>query len=148
MSISRIQRTTQAESNFNFSNATSFEVFEDNGTSSTTSGTYQTKLSATTQTDEVGKYIIQWFAEVANSTNNNTVLFRVQYKPTTSGTWITLSEPDIFVGRSEIYDGQTGFRVIELLASDSIDVRIQYAAGGATARIRNVNLYIFRVELT
>jgi len=143
-----IYKNRNAEANFNFSNATSFEVFEENGTSSTTSGTYQTKLTATTQTDTIGKYIIQWFAEVANSTNNNTVLFRVQWKPTTSGTWTTLSEPDIFVGRSEIYDGQTGFRVVETVATDTLDVRIEYAAGGATARIRNVNLYVFRVELT
>lgn len=144
----RIYKTKNPEANFNFSNATSFEVFESNAISSTTSTTYITKLNATTITNTIGKYIIQWFAEVANSSNNNTILFRVQYKPTSSGTWITLSEPDVFIGRSEIYDGQTGFRVIETLATDTIDIRVEYAAGGATARIRNVNVYVFRVELT
>lgn len=142
-----VYKTRNPESNFNFSNATSFEVFEDNGTSSTTSATFVTKLSATTEINEVGKYIIQWFSELANSSNNQTTLFRVQWKPTSSGTWITLTDPDIFIGRSEIYDGQTGFRVIETMAQDTIDLRIEYAAGGATARIRNVNIYIFRVEL-
>lgn len=142
-----VYKTRNPESNFNFSNATSFEVFEDNGTSSTTSATFVTKLSATTEINEVGKYIIQWFSELANSANNQTTLFRVQWKPTSSATWITLTEVDMFIGRSEIYDGQTGFRVIETMAQDTIDLRIQYASGGATARIKNVNIYIFRVEL-
>lgn len=143
-----IYKTRNPESNFNFSNATAFEVFEENALSSTTSSTFQTKLTATTMSDVSGKYIIQWFAEIANSSNNNQTLMRVEYKPTTSGTWTILSDVDAFIGRSEIYDGQTGFRVIELLTNDTIDIRISFAAGGATARIRNVNTYVFRVEIT
>ena len=142
-----IYKTRNPESNFDFSNATSFEVFENNEVSSTTSTTLQTKLLATSQSDIPGKYIIQWFAEIANSSNNQQTLMRVEWKPSSSGTWNILSDVDAFIGRSEIYDGQTGFRVIQLLTEDTIDMRISYAAGGATARIRNVNLYLFRVEI-
>lgn len=135
------------EGNFNFSNATSFEVFNDDTISSTTSTTYQTKLAATTMTDEIGKYIIQWSAEIANSSNNQTTLFKVEWKPTSSGTWSLASELDVFIGRSEVYQSTAGFRVVDLLSQDSIDLRIQYSAGGATARIKYVSIYIFRVEV-
>jgi hypothetical protein len=135
------------EGNFNFSNATSFEVFNDDAISSTTSNEFQTKLTATTTTDISGKYVLQWSAEVANSSNNNTTLFRVQWKMSSSGTWIDATSLDVFTGRSEIYQSTSGFRVIETMTTGTIDLRVQYAAGGATARIRFVSVYIFRVEI-
>ena len=135
------------EGNFDFSNATSFEVFNDDAISSTTSDVFQTKLTATTITDIQGKYVLQWSAEVANSSNNNTTLFRVQWKMSSSGTWIDATSLDVFTGRSEIYQSTSGFRVIETMTTGTIDLRVQYAAGGATARIRFVSVYIFRVEI-
>lgn len=135
------------EGNFDFSNATSFEVFNDDGVSSTTSGTFQTKLTGTTATDVPGKYVLQWSVEIANSANNNTTLFRVQWKMSSSGTWNDATSLDVFIGRSEIYQSTSGFRVIETMSTGTIDLRVQYAAGGATARIRFVSVYIFRVEL-
>jgi hypothetical protein len=142
-----IYKNKNPESNFDFSNATSFEVFNDDTISSTTSTTYQTKLAATTMTDDIGKYVIQWSAEIANSSNNQTSLFKVEWKPSSSGTWTLATEIDVFIGRSEVYQPVSGFRVVDLLTEDSIDLRIQYAAGGATARIKFVSIYIFRVEL-
>lgn len=144
-----VYKTRNPESNFNFSNATSFEVFESISTQSTTNTIYQLKLNATTQSEVPGKYIIQWFVELANSTNNNTTLFKVSWKPTTSPTWITLAENDIFSGRSEVYEPSTGFRVVDLIVEDTIDIKIEWARGdGGTARIRNANLYVFRVEIS
>jgi hypothetical protein len=141
------QVNSVVEGNFNFSNATSFEVFNQDSVSSTTSGTFQTKLTGTTTTDIPGKYVLQWSAELANSSNNNTTIFRVQWKPTLSPTWVDATSLDVFVGRSDIYQSTSGFRVIETMATDTIDFRVQYAAGGATASIKFVSVYIFRVEI-
>jgi hypothetical protein len=41
----------------------------------------------------------------------------------------------------------SGFRVFEIMGEDTIDFRVQFARGDATARIRNANLYIFRIAL-
>ena len=143
-----VSKTRNPEANFNFSNATSFEVFENNAVSSTTSSAFQDKLSITSQSDIPGKYVVQWFMEIANSSNNQQTLVRVEWKPTSSGVWTIITDVDAFIGRSEVYDAQSGFRVIQLVSTDTIDVRVSYAAGGSTARIRNVNVYLFRVELS
>lgn len=133
---------------FDFSSATSFEAFNSNAVQSTTSTTFQTKLTGTSVTNDTGGYILQWYCEVANSNNNNTTNFRVQWKQNGSGTWITLTEFDAFVGRSNKYIPITGFKVVSNSTVDNIDFRIQWARGtGGTARIQNANFYLFRVEV-
>lgn len=139
-------KQANAEANFDFSNATAFEAFNDNGTSSTTLTAYQTKLSNTSTTDGTGSFILQWYSELANSGNNNTTLFRVQWKQSGSATWIDLTASDVFVGRSEVFVPFSGFKVISNPTQDTIDFRIQWARGtGGTARIKNANFYLFRV---
>lgn len=132
---------------FDFSNAVDFEVFDDQTISSTTSDfpDYITKLSGTTTEIGSGRYVINWSFEVANSTNNNSTWSRVQYKKTGDASFITLSEIDNFVGRSEKYVAVSGFKVVNIDTEDTIDFRIEFCREGATARIQNVNLYIFRV---
>lgn len=132
---------------FDFSNAVGFEVFDDQTNTSTTSvfPNYITKLSGTTTEIGSGRYIINWSFEVANSSNNNSTWSRLQWKTTSSPTYLTLSEIDNFVGRSNKYVPVSGFKVVDVLIDDTIDFKIDFASGGATARIQNVNIYIFRV---
>ena len=139
-------KTPNAEANFNFSNATAFEAFADSTLSSTTSTTLQTKLSGTSTRDDTGSYILQWYCEVANSNNNATTDFRVQWKQTSSTTFITLTEFDTFIGRTDKFIPLTGFKIISNPTQSTIDFRIQFARGtGGTARIQNVNFYLFRI---
>lgn len=149
MSINNISRTTQAEANFNFSNATSFEVFSDDVLTSTTATypTFTTKISDTSHTDQPGRYVVNWYSELTNSGNNNLSWFRVQWKNTTSPTWITLTEIDILIPRTESFVPVSGFKTIDPVITDTIDLRIQFARDAGTARIRNSNIYLFRVEL-
>lgn len=140
-----INQTRNPESNFNFSNAVGFEVFASLDLSSTTSATFQLKLDGTTSESETGTYVINWYSEMTNSGNNNLVAYRVQFKPTASSTWIDACDLDILVTRAEAFEIMSGFRVFEITAPDTIDFRVQYARIDATARIRNANLYIFRV---
>lgn len=144
-----VKSSPNLEANFDFSNATAFESFTDITLSSTTSTMYQIKLQdSTAEPHEVGEnYIIQWFAEIANSASNKTMLYRVQYKESSSVTWLTATEIDTYIGRSEKYIPATGFKVFTTAAIDTIDFRVQWARGtGGTARIQNVNVYLFRVK--
>jgi hypothetical protein len=140
-------QTKSAESNFNFSNAVAFEVFSDVLESSTTLAypSYTNKLTGTTMEAGTGKYVINWFFEIANSNNNNSTWSRVEWKRSTDPTWLLLSEIDNFVGRTNKYLPVSGFVVVDVLNEDTIDFRIRYAPDGATGRIKNVNIYIFRV---
>ena len=141
-----ISQTKNPESGFNFSNATAFQAFSDDPINSTTSGTYQTKLSGSSGTDDQANYIMQWYCELANSTNNGTTLFRAQWKNTSSGTWINLTEIDSYIGRSSVYVPVNGFKIITNTITDTIDFRLQYAVGsGGTASIKNANFYLFEV---
>lgn len=136
------------EGNFNFSNATSFEVFNDDTISSTTSTSPQTKLTATTDTDRQGKYVVQWSFELTNSGNNAISNTIIQWKPTSSGTWSDLLNLELLIPRSEVYVPVSGFRVIDLMVTSTIDLRIQYYRTDGTVRIKNVSIYAFRVELS
>ena len=140
-------QTKNAEAEFNFSNAVGFEVFGDVAITSTTLAypTYTTKLSGTTIDVGSGKYVINWFFEIANSGNNNSTWSIVEWKKTSDATWNTLSEIDNFVGRSNKYVPVSGFVVVDVLTDDTIDFRVRYAPNGSTGRIKNVNTYIFRV---
>lgn len=140
-------QTKSAESNFNFSNAVAFEVFSDTTITSTTVTypNYLTKLSGTTQQIGSGKYVINWFFEIANSGNNSSTWSIVEWKRSTDSTWLLLSEIDNFVGRTDKYVPVSGFVVVDVLLEDSIDFRVRFSRSGNTARIKNVNLYIFRV---
>lgn len=136
------------EGNFNFSNAVNFEVFTSLGTDSTTSTTYQTKLTGTTSEPGSGKYVINWYAELTNTGNNKLNEYRVQFKRTSDATWIDACELEVLVARAEAWEIMSGFRVFEIMVDDTIDFRVQYRRINATARIRNSNLYIFRVATT
>lgn len=138
------------EGNFNFSNATAFEAFSDIGLSNTTSNypNYVNKLSGTNTENLSGKFIIQWYSEISNSGNNNITWVRVQWKRSSDTAWLNLTEIDILIPRANSYVLFSGFRVVDVDPTDTIDFRIQFARGSGTARIQNANLYIFRVETT
>ena len=142
-----INQSRNPESNFDFSNAVSFEVFSSIGTSSTTSTTFQTKLSGTTQEVASGKYVICWYAELTNSGNNNLNDFRVEYKKTIDATYLSACELDILIPRAEAFNIMSGFRVFDIVGDDTIDFRMQYRRIDATARVRNANVYIFRIAI-
>lgn len=140
-----IKQTRNPESNFNFSNAVAFEVLSDLAQTSTTSDVFQDKLTGTTGEAGAGKYVINWYAELTNSGNNNLNEYRVQFKPSSSGVWINVCSLEVLVARGESYEIMAGFRVFEILTEDTIDFRVQFRRIDATARIRNANVYIFRV---
>ena len=144
-----IFQTKNPEAGFDFANATAFEVFSDITLTSTTNQppNWVTKLSGTTIEAGEGKYVICWYAEKTNSGNNNINWFRVQYKKTTDVTFLEACELDLLVSRAEAFQIMSGFRVFEIMGEDTIDFRVQFARGDATARIRNANLYIFRIAL-
>lgn len=135
------------EGDFDFSNATSFQVFVNDTVNSTTSvyPNFVTKLSGTSIDNTTGKYVINWYCELTNSGNNNITWFKVQWKPTTSGTWLNLTEIDILIPRGDSYIPVSGFKTIDLASTDTVDLRIQFCTESATARIRNSNVYLFRV---
>jgi hypothetical protein len=136
------------EGGFDFSNATSFEAWNDDGVSSTTSTSPQTKLSETTETDRQGRYIVVWYFQLTNSGNNNISNALVEWKPTNSGTWQNLLDLDLLIPRGESYIPVSGFRIINHMTDVTIDLRIRYFRTDGTARIKDASLYIFRVELT
>lgn len=144
-----INQSKNAESGFNFSNAVAFEEFLDATTSSTTSTVYQTKLQGTSVTNEAGSYILQWAFQVTRSANNSEIDYRVQWKPSTSVTWITASEINLFVGRADIFIPASGFKVVNKNSVSNLDFRVQWRRnGGGSASITDVNFYLFRIALT
>lgn len=143
-----IIQTKNGEANFNFSNAVAFEVFSLESEQSTTSTTFQVKLSGTSIDDQTGKYVVHWFSEIANTNNNATTLFRVQWKNTSETVWKDLTSADAYVGRSNVFIPMSGFRVIDKLVEETMEFRIEFARGtGGTAKIKNTNLYLFRVAI-
>lgn len=142
-----IFQSSNAEANFSFSNAVAFEVFSSLGVDSTTSTTFVTKLSGTTLELGQGRYVINWYAELTNSGNNNLNEFRVEFKKTTSPTFMEACELELLIPRNEAFNIMSGFRVFDIVGEDTIDFRMQYRRIDGTARIRNANLYIFRIAL-
>lgn len=142
-----IFKGANAEANFNFSNATAFEVFSSVAISSTTSRTFQTKLSGSTAQSGQGTYVICWYSELTNSRNNNLNEYQVQYKKTTETNFVNACQLELEITRSGAYQIMSGFRVFTITGEDTIDFRIRYRRIGGTARIRNANIYIFRIAL-
>jgi hypothetical protein len=145
-----IFQTKAAEAGFDFTTAVAFEVFADQTLTSTTNQppNWVTKLSGqTTEAELAGTYVIQWAAEMSNGNNNAVVNFRVQWKSESSSTWITLTELDPTIVRSNSYIALSGFRVVEQMLNEKIDFRLQFARTDGTALIRAANLYIFRVGI-
>lgn len=142
-------KQANAEANFDFSNATAFEVFSSINLTSTTNQppNWVTKLSGTTTEQGQGKYVLCWYAEMTNSGNNNIVWFRTQYKKSSDATFLEACELDLLVSRSEKFEIMSGFRVFDIIGEDTIDFMMQFAREDGTARIRNANIYIFRVAL-
>jgi hypothetical protein len=140
-----IFQTKNAEAGFNFANAVAFEVFSSVAVSSTTSTTFQDKLTGTTQEIAEGTYVICWYAELTNSGNNNLNEFRVDYKKTTDATFIEACQLETLITRADAYEVMSGFRVFAITGEDTIDFRVSYRRIDATARIRNTNVYIFRI---
>jgi hypothetical protein len=142
-------KQANAEANFDFSNATAFEVFSDVGITSTTNEppNWVTKLSGTTIEAGEGKYVVCWYSEITNSGNNNIVWFRCQFKKTSEGIYTTATEIDSQIPRAESFNIMSGFRVFDVVGEDTIDFRVQFARESGTARIQNCNVYIFRVAI-
>jgi hypothetical protein len=146
-----IYQTKNPEVNFDFTNATNFQIFESNDTTSTTVTypSYNIKLQGTTSTPSSGYFILNFFFEMTSSTANTSNWYRVDYKPTSSGTWNILSECQVRVPQGENYLPISGFRIFQINSSDTIDFRVSHARSSGTTsgtnRIRNVNVYIFKV---
>jgi hypothetical protein len=143
------RRDSIAAGVFDFSNATDFEVFTSDNLSSTTITypNYVDKLVDTSDTTETGRYVVNWYAELTNSGNNNLTWFRVEWKQTASPTWLTLTEIDVLIPRGESFVPVSGFKTIDNLTTSTIDLRIQFARDSGTARIKNTNVYLFRVAV-
>lgn len=142
-----IFQTKNPEVNFDFTSATNFQIFESNAVSSTTTTypSYALKLSGTTSTAGTGFYILNFFFEMTNSNANTSNWYSVEYKPTSSGTWTILSECQVRVPQGGNYLPISGFRIFQMTTSDTIDFRVRHARVTGTNRIRNVNVYIFKV---
>jgi hypothetical protein len=142
-----IYQTKNPEVNFDFTSATNFQIFESNDITSTTvtHPSYNTKLQGTTSIASSGYFILNFFFEMTNSNANTSNWYKVEYKPSSSGTWNILSECQIRVPQGEHYLPISGFRIFQISNSDTIDFRVMHSRESGTNRIRNVNVYIFKV---
>lgn len=110
------------------------------GESTTTSTSWQQKVSLTTPSLPAGTYMVHWYAEVkhSNSTMNEYSEVRCRANDTIELGFCAWAFP--------VYDDFGGFRVVELGAGVQtldIDFRMQ---GDGTAYIRRARLMMWRIE--
>jgi hypothetical protein len=108
------------------------------GESSTSSGTFQTKVTLTTPSVPAGTYRIEWYAEHRQQSTSNSALRRVQLDGVDiSNESVEMKDTTNWVGRSGFYEGA--------LSSGVHTVTIQYATENSTTRIRRARLSFIRV---
>lgn len=136
--------------NVDISSLTEFESFSGLSQQSTTSNSWVTKSEYpyTTDVKSAGKYIIDFTAQVGQSDKEKEVGSRFQWRPGTSGSWITLgSEIRDAVSTDGAYQYRTTFTEITLATAGVFQVRIQFGQtdDGGTGLIREANIKIGKV---
>ena len=106
-------------------------------TESTSSTTYQTKLSLATGSLVSGNYIVNWYFEYACGSNNKKPEYRVRLDDTTDLMHIN---PEI---RRDNYYPSCGFTKVDGMAG-SHTIEIEYRKSTGNAYIRNARLRIWR----
>ena len=124
-----------------------YEYFNDEGQSSTTSNGWVTKLEVTTDDKSGGDYIFAWSAEVGQSDKQKEVGMLVSHRPT-GLTYVDVSDTRNGVSVDGEFAPRTGFVQITDHPGGALDLRIQFGQtdGGGTGFIRNVRIYIFKVD--
>jgi len=124
-----------------------YDYAESDGESSTTSDTYQEKVSITTGTVPAGTYRIGWAFEFASSTDRADCSFRVEADASTTINEITPAPKKKYA--DGVWATQSGFKHMSLTnASHTIDLdyKANVAAEGGTTYIRKARLEIWRVS--
>lgn len=111
------------------------------GVSSTTSTSYIQKLKLTTPSIPAGNYMINWSADLGNSSTKVASKMQVQVDDTT-----TLAGSQIDFTESNGYAMQAGHAIVALTAAvHTIDIDYSILSAG-TANIRNARLTIWRIS--
>jgi hypothetical protein len=118
-----------------------FQETSSEGTSATTSGTFQEKLSMTTTNLPLGKYRIGWTCETVNSSTSGRTEVRVQLNNT-----ITLGQPGIETEDDEDWVPFTGYKYETFSGVQQIDIDYRVDDTAATASIRRARLELWRVS--
>ncbi len=120
---------------------TQYDYVEDNTVSSTSSSTFQLKLTETTAVIPAGDYRVTVHSEISNSTNNGEVEVEVQVDSTPRD---TLAHE---VSNGNQYLPFNDFFVETFTnAAHTIEVFFRKPSGGGNALIRNVRIELFRVS--
>lgn len=119
-----------------------FYQFEnDEGVSSTSSTSYQNKLTLTTPTLPIGTYKISWTVEMTNNSGDKPVEVRVQLDGS--------SENEIFYAPKfeDEYLGWSSFTSGDFVSATThtVDLDFSSTSEGGTARVRRARIEIFRV---
>lgn len=123
------------------------ENFRDESQSSTSSNVWADKLTGTTGQLKEGSVLISAFSELGQSKGGRRLGYRVQWKPSSSPTWIDISESDNGVTNDNEWEARSCWDIVQLSASDTIDVRVQFGqtTGGGIASIRKVRVGVVRI---
>ena len=119
-----------------------FQVFESDGTSSTTSATYQNKINSTTTNLPSGDYIIMYSAEIGNENNNKSII--CQARCLIGGTIVGQVEDRSSSPDDNAFVSFSGIKKLSL--SGVTTVQIQYRrVKNSTATIRRARVVLWRV---
>lgn len=128
---------------------TEFEAFESAAQQSTTSNGWVTKSGYpyTSTPKSAGNFVLNYSAQLGQSDKEKEVGLRVQWRPGTSGTWITLVDVRNGLSVDDGYELRTGFNIITLATDGVFQVRQQFGQTdeGGTGRIRNAAITIGKV---
>jgi hypothetical protein len=123
--------------------APSYQYAESLAESTTTSTTYQNKLTLTTPTLAAGDYRIAWGFDFSIDTNDRSIQYRVQVDNTT-----TLSEAQTYSSFAVDGANGSGFAKVTLTnATHFIDIDYRRSsASSSTVRIKNARIDIWRLS--
>ena len=115
---------------------------ESEAQSTTTSSTYQEKLSLALPTLTAGTYRVQWYCEIRNSSGSQDCQVKIEYDNTTVLAEINQEQKD-----ASNYTPISGFRVIAMTgASHQVDMDYSNELSGNTMYIRRARLEVVRIS--
>jgi len=107
---------------------------ESDGESSTSSGSWQTKLSTDVDCDGITEYMMSWYGEIQSSNNTTNVKVRILLDDTTVVAE-TFSNPG-----ENAYGSVSGFKKISP-SSGTCNIKVQYCSdGGMTVKLRKARV--------
>lgn len=119
---------------------TVYTAAESDAESTTTSTTFQEKLSLTTPSLDAGTYYVGWYFEYATDVNNKELEFRVQIDDTTD---VLDINPE---GRADKFVSSAGFNPTNFTSGvHTIDIDYRRLAPNTTAKIRSARLILWRI---